>query len=290
MKRELPPNVSDIRFGVTPYLGPELTAKSYQPVTDYLSDSLGVGVSLTLASSYGDLITKVEKKDVDIFLISPLSYVLAKQRAPSIELLARESASGMASYSAYIIVREESRAQSLRDLIGLRIGFVDRNSTSGFLFPMASFLDAGINPVDDLKFCFSKSHIQAITDLVNKRVEAVTVSSNMVNFLADEKSVKSILKQQGFRILHKAGRIPYDALAARGDFSESGLEKIQSAFAHLNTRSPRGRKALALSADITGWVPAADSDYDPVRRILRVVETFLKTNPFPPEQRCDSEF
>jgi len=287
-QRELPDGLEKIRFGVTPYLGPELTLESYQPITNYLEKRLGQNFELVIADSYGGLIDMVVQNKIDIFLISPLSYVVAKRKAPSIHILGQESASGMVSYSSYVVVREDSRAETLKDLAGKQVAFVDQHSTSGFLFPYASFLKQKINPFKEIDICFAGSHIKAISQLVNRQVDAATVSSNMVNFAVAKEIPSLQLNRQGFRILQKAGRIPYDALAVQGGFSPSGRQKIQSAFAQLNTRTPRGRHALAKSANITGWIPASDEEYDNVRKVYDAVHQHLNKHPISVERKCDS--
>ncbi|MEE2903343.1 MAG: phosphate/phosphite/phosphonate ABC transporter substrate-binding protein [Myxococcota bacterium] len=287
LRRELPHDTNHVRFGATPYLSPDLMKRSYDPLTEYLSDSLGLQVELVLADSYSDLIEKVHAGSLDIFLISPLSYITAKEKTPNLKLLAQESASGMGSYSSYVVVREESRAQSLNDLIGKRLAFVDQHSTSGFLFPMAAFIGAGIQPGTRFKFCFSKSHAQAVYDLVAGKVDAATVSSNVVRFLTSVESENTKPLSSKIRILHKAGRIPYDALVARGEFTDSGLQKLKAAFANLNTRTERGRQALRKTAQITGWIPTSDETYDPVRQVSQIVNNHLKEHPIISEKSCD---
>ena len=243
-------------------------------------------MELVLAESYSDLISKVHDGSLDIFLISPLSYVTAKSKTPNLKLLAQESASGMGSYSSYIVVRDDSRAQSLQDLVGKRLAFVDQHSTSGFLFPMAEFIDSGIRPGTMFSFCFSKSHAQAVYDLVDGKVDAATVSSNVIHFLTSVDSENTKPLSSRIRILHKAGRIPYDALVARGEFTESGLQKLQAAFANLNTRTERGRQALRKTAQITGWIPTSDAVYNPVRTVKRTVQEHLNQNPITSEKLC----
>ena len=71
---------------------------------------------------------------------------------------------------------------------------------------------------------------------------------------------------RGFRVLHKCGKLPYDALAVRAGLGREALKKITWVFQGLNNRSEQGRRILAGTWAISGWMPADDSVYDGVRQ------------------------
>ena len=71
------------------------------------------------------------------------------------------------------------------------------------------------------------------------------------------------------------------------EFTDSGLKKLQAAFANLNTRTERGRQALRNTAQITGWIPTSDETYDAVRNVKTTVQEHLKNHPITIEKSCD---
>jgi hypothetical protein len=70
------------------------------------------------------------------------------------------------------------------------------------------------------------------------------------------------------RILHKTGRIPFDALVVSADFSEAAARRIGWAFRNVSSRSAAGRAVLASTWGWRGWIPADDAAYDGARRVM----------------------
>jgi len=269
---DLPPNTTSLRLAVTPYLGPELIDASWKPIARYLGEKLGIPVLLVSAQSYQQLIDLVADKQIDVASLSPLSYVLAKQRSPGLQVVAQELAYGATSFSSYVMVRTDDPARSIYDVVGRRIALVDQRSTSGFLFPYGTFLDHGIDPETDFQqVVYSGSHMESIKLLNSGRVDVTALGSGMMRSAVQSNPDDPLLVAANTRILLKAGRIPFDPICVREDFPKSGVAKIQSAFLQLNTRTQDGRRVLSSSPKISGWVSASDAQYDSVRRVLQRV-------------------
>jgi len=269
--QDLPPGQTVLRLGVTPYSSPAALTAELQPIAGWLTGVLGVQVQLSLASSYEELVAQFAAGNVDVALFSPLSYVLARRRVPELHLMAQTLSYGATSYTSYILVRVEDSAQSLADLKGRRIAWVDPFSTAGYLFPYDALLAAGVDPEKDLRSAqFAGTHEAALAALTSGQVDAAAVSSSTLVLKRGDPA-------HGFdlgsvRILARAGRIPYDATCARPAIAASGVRKIGWALQNLDTRSQQGRTVLATAEGITGWIPAADSAYDGVRAVLGRVQ------------------
>jgi len=283
---DLPPYTRVLRFGVTPFLDEEAMRTYFGPVTQHLEEVLGLSVELVILRDYLEQIDAAVAGRIDIFSLSPLSYVLARERMPDLKLLATQLGQGASSYSSFVIVRADDPARGLTDLVGRRIAFVDRLSASGYLFPWAAFIDAGVDPVSAFSHSrFSGSHSQALADLVAGEVDAACTGSAPLVGSRVGWEKEGAAYRGGLRILHKAGRIPYDAICARVGMSRSGTDKIAAAFTSLSTREPRGRAVLSSALGISGWIPGEDSRYDSVRRVrVRVERSLLGRAPIP-EQR-----
>ncbi len=274
---DLPAEQTRLRLGVTPYLTLKRLHSQFQPVADALAADTGVPVDLVLADSYENLVQRVAIGTVDLALLSPLSYVEARHRDPKLQLLARTLSYGSVDYSSYVLVRADDPAQSLTDLKKRRIAWVDVLSTSGFLFPYAAFLDHGMDPEHDFaEVVWAGTHSDALRLLLERKVDAAAVSSGT---LAEDTNGAGA----EVRILHKAGRIPYDALCARSALPASGARKIAVAFQRLDTRTRRGREVLAHAPGVSGWIAASDDDYRNVRAIAEQVQAYRRSpKPLPP--------
>ncbi len=266
---DLPGGVTKLSLYVTPFNGREELAKQLQPLAAHLTQVLGLPIDVSVAASYGSLVDDMVAKRVDIALFSPLSYVLAREKDPGIHLLARTLTLGAIDYASYIVVRSDDKAETLRDLKGRTIALVDEMSTAGYLFPLAALRQAGMAPGLDIHTKFLGSHIKALHAVMAGQVDAAAISSGVLTL--SRETWAGVPDLASVRILHHAGRIPYDALCARADLPRSGAQKLAWAFQGLNTSTRVGRAVLSHTEGMTGWIAAQDPDYDGIRRVLKQI-------------------
>lgn len=264
-----------LRLGMTPYTQETRQRRDLAPLVAHISDGLGVEIELVVSSSYGDLVAAITEERVDIALLSPVSYVQARAIQPALHLAARAISQGSPEYSSYIIVRRDDPAHTLSDLRGRRMAWVDRLSGSGYLYPRQVMQQAGLDP--DRLFAsahFYGTHEAAMVALLRGEVDAAAVASGALTLSCRAGDAQSA---RGFRVLHKCGKLPYDALAVRAGMGREALKKITWVFQGLNTRSEAGRKVLADTWAISGWMPADESVYDGVRAHLESMAGQLPT-------------
>lgn len=268
---ELPPGIRRLRFGVSPFASVAEQKAQFGPLCDWLGQTLGVPVVLQKAASYQTLVQQLADGEVDFALLSPLSYVHARDREPRLELVARTLGFGAPEYSAFLLVRSDDPAQTLADLQNRRIAWVDPFSAAGYLFPYASMLEQGLAP--EQLFAeqqFAGTHMAALTALIKGRADVAAVSSGTLSLLRDQGALESFAG--GVRILAKAGRIPYDAVVVGPRLGRAAARKIGAAFMALSTRNAEGRQILLRTWGLSGWMPADDLAYDSVRATLIAVE------------------
>lgn len=268
---ELSPGIKRLRFGVSPFASVAEQRAQFGPLCDWLTQTLGVPVVLQKAASYQTLVQQLVDGEIDFALLSPLSYVHARDREPRLELVARTLGFGAPEYSAFLLVRADDPAQSLADLQNRRIAWVDPLSAAGYLFPYASLLEQGLVP--EQLFAeqqFLGTHMAALTALLRGKADVAAVSSGTLALLRDQGALESFAG--GVRILAKAGRIPYDAVVVGPRLGRAAARKIGAAFMALSTRSSDGRQILLRTWGLSGWMPADDSSYDSVRATLIAVE------------------
>jgi len=283
---DLPPNQTGIRLGIVPTIGSEAVRERYAPMAQLFSTLLGIPVSLVVGDSYGDLVDRFVRGEADLAILPPLSFIAAQDRAPEIQPLVSKVAYGIPSYSAFLVVRADDPIQDIARLRGRRVGFVHQQSTSGFLFPYAAFLDAGLDPSRDFsEVRFLGSHPRAIAALVSGEVDVVCTSSGVQDSMAHALDQEQIDVPVRLRILAKAGRIPYDVLAASPSFPASGIARIRDVLMSLSTLSPMGRDIWRITDKITGWMPYEDARYDEVRRAQeRVLAHMAQSKGAPDEE------
>jgi phosphate/phosphite/phosphonate ABC transporter binding protein len=268
-----PPCPQGLRFGLTPYLPTELLRREFQPIMAYLSEKLHMPVDLVIAATYEELGTWLEEKLVDIASFSPLAYVVEKRRNPSVRLLAGQIVGGATSFTAYLIVREDAKIHELEHLRGKTLAFVDRTSSSGYLFPYAFFLDHGVDPEHFFgRILFAGNHLEAIRCVLDRRADAAaTYSEGLMTARHSGLDVRPV------RIFKKTGMVPADAVCARGDLDPSLVQQVKTLLLGLDTVSEQGRAILGQTLRINGWVEVGDRHYDTVRAVLELVERHTGT-------------
>ena len=80
-------------------------------------------------------------------------------------------------------------------------------------------------------------------------------------------------------IVAKAGRIPYDAWCVRSDLPRRTKDMLRQALLSTNTINSLGRKVLAPTLGINGWVAADDSIYDKLREVESTVSKTIGNIP-----------
>ena len=269
---ELPRPGEAIRFALSPTAGSEAVRRQYTPVAEFLSETLGAPIEVLVATSYDDLVEKVAAKKVDLALLPPLSYVIADEKSESLELLATAMNRVRTTYSAFILVRRDDRAQSLSDLGGRRLALVSRSSTSGYLLPMSAFARHGIDPDNFFsEIVMAGTHTAAIEMLMRGQVDAAATATGMQEIarIFAESDDSEPTQNQALRVLIKTGEAPYDALCSIGDVPKGFKRKVRGALALMNSRNESARKALEATETITGWLSLDDSAYNSIREVRR---------------------
>lgn len=120
----------------------------------------GLTVEIQEATSYAAVIEAIRAGQADIASFGPFSYVVAADSDAGVRVVGAlaDSADEAASYRSYLVVPAGSDITSIDDLAGKTVCFVDPTSTSGYLFPSAGLLEAGIDPEADVTPVFAGGH------------------------------------------------------------------------------------------------------------------------------------
>ena len=254
--------IETLRWGLTPYMAPEELYESYQPIAEVVGERMGVDIELVMGETYADLEGQVVRGEVDVAVVSPYSYVRAKKSAPGLQVFASHVAKGSANYGSYIIVGEDSDIESLEDIRGERFAFVDRRSTSGYLFPAIQMLRMGVHPENDIQAEFHQTHDRVYDAVVEGRVAAGATYDGALRQGRDRRRDGS-----GVRVIAKAPRIPHEAYVIREGLPAEVADAFGAALAGISTGTREGRALLAPMLRINGFIQVEDSHYDAVRRV-----------------------
>ena len=122
------------------------------PLRAYLERTLGKEVELVVKTDYSSMIEAMRFGRIEVAYFGPLSYVLAKSKAPDIEPFAVGVSKGSPTYKSVIIARADGPVKTLADIREEMVGFGDFASTSSHLIPRALLARNGMIGDTDYKY------------------------------------------------------------------------------------------------------------------------------------------
>ena len=252
-----------LRMGLIPAENNEEMIQRFEPMRAYLEKKIGLPIKVFTATDYSGVIEAMRKKRVDIAWFGPLSYVLAEQEAgaEAFAVGVRKS-TGKSSYRSCFVVPGDSPAQSLKDLAGKSVAFVDPASTSGGLVP--TYLvkkETGRMPREFFgKFTYVGSHDAVEMAVKNKTVDAGADNDITYNRMLD----KGLITKKTNRILLYSDPLPGSPLAYRGDLDNALKRKIRDAilYAHYNID-------VTGYGELSRYEAAAPLDYKLIRDLVK---------------------
>ncbi|WP_151737354.1 phosphate/phosphite/phosphonate ABC transporter substrate-binding protein ['Paenibacillus yunnanensis' Narsing Rao et al. 2020] len=243
-------------------------AKLNKDFEDSLSEAIGLPVESYKATSYNAAIEAIKNGKADMATFGPFSYIVAVDRA-KVEPVVGISLPSMADAPAsVIIVPKDSEIQSIADLKGKTIGFVDPVSTTGHLFPKSMIVDElGIDP-EELETSFFSSiqfagkHDTAVLGVVKGQYDAAGVSGMYPAMLA----AKGLIEEDSYRVIAESGPLNATPMGIRSTVPEETKSKVKEFL--LSYDNPEYFENLFGMADAK-FVEVSDSDFDNIRDVAK---------------------
>jgi len=223
-----------------PQENPEKLLTDAEVISAWLANELGVPVRGFVTADHAAAVEALRNGSADISFMGALPYVLANRHIGATILLA-EVYRGMASYTGRIFVRADSGIEQLADLRGRSIAFADPISESGYLYPLDTFVEAGLLERGEeprrffSRVFFAGGYQQAIQAVVAGLVDAAGVSQYADLLL-------SPAQQAEVRWIAESRPIPSHTVIARQDLDPELSARFVSAMLKLN--DPENRYLL----------------------------------------------
>lgn len=247
-----------------------------KPLQQLLSDELEVPVKVHIATNYNTMIEGLKSKKIDIAFISPVSYTLAhdahaadvllKSKGYLVDNKGNQTHHLVDYYRSQIVVRKDSNINHLKDLKDKKIALQDVESTSGYIYPLATLMEKGIKK-SDIQIQQVKGHDQGLIALLNHDVEAVATYQDA---RADLKKEDPDIYQET-KVIYRTKKIPNDTISVRNDMSNKWKKKISQAFIDIS-HTKKGKQIISDIYGHQGYEKAKDSDFDTVRKYRDIVD------------------
>ncbi|WP_026895166.1 phosphate/phosphite/phosphonate ABC transporter substrate-binding protein [Clostridiisalibacter paucivorans] len=260
-----------IKMGFVPMKDGDKLIESVEPLTEMLSDELGIKVEGFTATNYVGVVEGLGSGQVDFGFIPPFAYVLANSESDAEAILTSLNKSGEANYRSQFIVRKDSGITSFSDIKGKKVAFVDPSSTSGYLFPGAHLIKEGIDLENDIEYVYAGGHDKALQLLLNGDVDVATT------FVDSRDRYKKDFPDamEKAEILGYTDYIPNISVTIKGDMDKELKEKIRAALLNI-AKNEEGSTLLKDLFNMYGFEEATDKDYDIIRDTAETMDIDLK--------------
>ncbi len=234
-----------------------------EKIAQMISDKTGLVVQANVGTNFAAVREAMGTGKAHIGWLNTFNYVLANEKY-GVDVALVTVRFGSNSYKGQIIVRADSGIQSLQDLKGKTMCWVDPNSTSGYIIPRIMLKANGIDPDTDFaKTVEAGSHNNVVTAVYNGDCDAgATYSDARSSIEKDYPDVKEKVV-----VLATTADIPNDNVSFIKDFPQDMRDKIVNALLEI-AASDEGKEALDTVYSIEGLEKADDSFYDAFRADL----------------------
>jgi phosphate/phosphite/phosphonate ABC transporter binding protein len=258
-----------LRFGITPALGAGKARDVATRFSRLLTLRLTREVRPVVLGDYSMLVDCLVDGEIDFAWTPPTAFASAAERGAG--LLAKMVRAGQTTYRAALITRADSSIQEVADLRGKEVAWVDRDSASGYLFPMAELRRVLGDPDTALgEQHFLGSHravcdsvangwAQAGATFVNRTDDGTILSSSWGDHLGERAS--------SVRPIWVSRPIPADGIAHRPFLPPESVAELSNALIDLSS-TEEGRATIHEIFHAERFVAADVADYDDLIRSM----------------------
>jgi phosphonate transport system substrate-binding protein len=290
----------------------EAALEGNEPLARHLEDWLGIPVNYTTGTSYNAVIESMRAGHTNCGTVGSFSYILAVEEAGAEALAISVSTQAepavydpeiAPSYYSVISVKKGSGIDSIDDLPGHSLSFVDPASTSGYLIPRSYLLEQGIDTETDMETIFAGSHPTSGLALWNDKVDvAASTETTLVNMAAEDqieycgfedgqigkvrtpeeiKAVFDACPDGSIVALAYSSPIPNSPFSVRSDLPESLKQAIKDALLATPDDpefiAATGRWYVDPNLDQDLGLAHLDNYYDPLREVARLLDLDLES-------------
>ena len=249
-------------LGVFPYLSVPALESVFAPMAAELAAGVHREVRFTTTSTYEEFDQKLKDGEYDIAYVQPFDYVSFAVPAGY-----RPLATGYDRIHPAFFVPERSPIKEALDLRGKSVGMPPRRSAASYLGLM-TLIDAGLTPGRDVKVIHFSSHQSCLQQAQIGNIEACVSAPDIVRMFRSQMNAR-------FRTVLECPAIPGSLFVAHPRIPEKERELMLKTLlaTHLDG-VPVALRRLFKEADQPDgryFQPVRESDYDEIRRYLKVL-------------------
>lgn len=268
----------ELVLAVVPAENASGVTERYGPFVEYLSQTLGIKVTLRVANDYAAVIEGQRNGSIHLAGYGPASYARAIVTGVKVEpFVTTVNSDGTVGYYSVFYVRADSPYKTIDDVKGKNLGLVDPNSMSGNNVPRFALNKLKLNPETFFgRVTYTGSHENAVIALQQKTVD---VAANWWNAENDSNlsrmAKKGLAKQEDFRIIYKSDLIPNSPFAYLASLPPDLKAAITKAFMESPTKAKAAFDKLSDGKD-RGFKVVDAQYYEPVIELIKFIDALRK--------------
>ena len=263
-------NPKVLRYSIIPTQESIRELTLYKPVIDLLAKNTGKKIEFYMPTSYSSVVEALLGKWVDVAMLGPESYVIAKNQGAVIDVFTtyskkkngvQEAGPG---YKSVLITKKGSKFTTIESTKGSVMLLVDPASTSGGLIPEVQFGAHVIKmPLKQYfsRVAFSGGHDLSTLAVFDGKADAAFVATH--RFMNAIDASKGRMKVEDFNILWTSTLLPQDPFVYRSTLCPEVKQQILQTFLTLD-QTAEGKKFLE-NVEADKFVEMKDSDYNVIR-------------------------
>ncbi len=253
-------------LGIFPRITATTVHDAFDPLAQYLSAELGREVKIETTKDQSTFAEAVASKRYDIVHFNQLNYVESHQKY-GYDVIAINEEFGKSTVAGALVVRKDSGIKNIADLRGKTIVFGGGpKAMVAYIANVALLQNAGLKK-GDYKEEFAKSPVNAMTAVFHK--QAIAGGTGDIGLKAQ--AGNEALDVDELSILAVGEQLPHLPWAVKNTLSPELSKKIQDTL--LKTKDSKNGMEILKAAHVTNLLPAKDSDFDPVRKMIKQVNT-----------------
>lgn len=256
----------EILLGIEPEHNIFDQVERYRYLAAYLSDQLGIKVNLTIMSRYGEVIKRFKAKRLDGAFLTSYTAAMGINQLNLEPVANPVNLRGESTSQGYIFVRKDSGINSVSDMKGKHVVFVDPATMEGYLFPLAYLHQHGVTDINSFfnnQFYFSGSHASAVFAVLDGRADIGSAKDTVFQKLVrNDPSIS-----QELRIIAQSEKAPEVTLCIKNELDRDLREKLRAVLLQMD-KTKEGKKVLRQFAALR-FIQSNKSDFDQVDKLAQ---------------------
>jgi phosphonate transport system substrate-binding protein len=235
-------------------------------IQGFIAEATGKEVSREMPADYLGVVEAVRQGHVDVAVMSPFSTALAVKNGSVDPLIVwNKDATKPASYC---YAKPGSGIESIADVAGKTVSFVDPGSTTGYFMPKSLLADNGLIDGEDYESAFAGGHDSALLAMVNGSVDVACSS------IAERIIESGALKKSDLQLIGETAPIPVGiGIVVSPDLSEETRQQLLDTLPEKMTNNP---EILTLGGATEYIKNPGIAPYEPLLKVAENVGVDLK--------------